>query len=242
MRKRIYLVPLGGLGNRVRFVLSGLQALSKYNNIDVTVVNFKTSMFPGSLNSFIEIPRDAKIINFGRINDKVLNLSFRLLCKINSLFSKKLISVYGTRSIQDLPRIIVSFNEIENSGEYKVLLRCTGVAERESKVYDAIHIRRGDNLRARSANRIESFTDFIVNSDLRVYVASDDENLKDELKHRFGDKIIIRKVGLNRSSEQDLATAFDELCTCVKARSFMGSKGSSFSKIIQAARSSVKCD
>ena len=53
-KKPVYIIPVGGLGNRIRFVNSACSVLFSENpKQNIRVINFVTNMFPDDIGKFL---------------------------------------------------------------------------------------------------------------------------------------------------------------------------------------------
>jgi len=229
--RAIRLVPLGGLGNRLRFVSTAVQASADRDR--VIVVNLRTSMFPGSIADFLDLPARVRVVDRSFGPDRLLIRACRLLTPLAALAGGR-IAPYGANRIGPACRLIASYRALHGMDIAHLPLR--PVAPGLSLPYNAVHIRRADHARALALNPLAKFEAFIETSDLPVYVASDSDAIKDQLQQRFGDRVITRRPGLQRASPADLAEAFGDLWMLIRAARFLGSRGSSFSMVALAHR------
>ena len=227
----VILVPLGGLGNRVRFLSS---ALDYYGDRPAVIVNFVTDMFPAPLDRYFVIPKNVTFQDVRFLSEKTIIVACRVFFGTLSRVRPNAIAPYGARTLLPKYRAVCSPYAIDG---YKWnTLQWRGLTTEFSEPYNAIHIRRGDNVRARRLNEVEKFVTFIEDSVLPVYVASDDIELKGDFRRKFGDKVLFRDCDLARASLGGLDDAVQEVANCFHALSFMDSKGSSFSDLITAYR------
>jgi hypothetical protein len=220
------LVPLGGLGNRLRFVNSAIHAVSGQRR--VVIVNFNTDMFPGNIADFLRLPAHVGVVELRFRREKLLIQ----LCKVLTLLSVLSfgrIARYGARVLPPNCRLIASYITLDGMDIAHVPLKeVTGVPEGP---HNAVHIRGTDNAHVIALNPPERFEAFIAKSRLPVYLATDSDATKARFRARFGDKILTRQVGLRRDSAADLEAAFEELWCLIRARKLCRSKSSSFSTI-----------
>jgi hypothetical protein len=97
-----------------------------------------------------------------------------------------------------------------------------------------VHIRRTDNLRSIRYSPIEAFIsemENLVNSNAEVnfYVASDDMEVKEKLKEKFGEKIILPQGELSRNTKEGIRQAVVELYALSRTSKILGSYYSSYS-------------
>jgi hypothetical protein len=85
-------------------------------------------------------------------------------------------------------------------------------------------------------NSMDRFERFIGSSDLPVYVATDDEDVKNSFRERYPGKVLAMDCPLSRSSHEALVSSMQEIAICIEAEEFLGSRGSSFSSLISAYR------
>jgi len=99
-----------------------------------------------------------------------------------------------------------------------------------------VHIRRGDHKMAIDASPIEFFLESMdakVRKDaaVRFFLATDDSGIKDLLKNRYGDKIIVNESPLTRTSVNGMSGAVIDLWALANCTSIIGSKYSMFSLV-----------
>jgi hypothetical protein len=92
----IYLIPTGGLGNRIRF-LGSIFAQSGIKDKNIVVINFVTNMFPAKLDEVFDIElENCSIINIRVPSEKLVILLLRLFCCLSLLTFRK-VAKYATR-------------------------------------------------------------------------------------------------------------------------------------------------
>lgn len=99
-----------------------------------------------------------------------------------------------------------------------------------------IHIRRGDNIHSIERNSINDYFSYIneeikTNHDVSFYLATDSQNIKNELIKSFGEKIIYNDVKLERTSVNGMKDAVIDLWCLASTKKIIGSYYSSFSDI-----------
>lgn len=226
----IWLIPVGGLGNRIRFVSSAAQACQ---GRPLRLLDVRTNMFAGRLEDFVELPPEMRVRRASFRSEKVLIQLLKTLTPLASLSGGR-VAPYGTKAIPPGCRVAASFTVV--TGMSQAFLPLRPVPPAVAFPYDAVHIRGTDNALAISLNRPEGFERFIEAASRPVYVASDSDATKQALRARFGDKVFFREVGLRRDSEDDLRAAFEELWCLIRSVRFLGSKGSSFSTLAKVHR------
>lgn len=97
-----------------------------------------------------------------------------------------------------------------------------------------LHIRRTDNTWAIKNSPIEKFyrqmdEEINKNNNVRFYLATDDEEVKKEMKARYGARIITLDVSLKRNSVQGMKDAVVDLFCLGKTTKIFGSHHSTYS-------------
>ena len=104
-----------------------------------------------------------------------------------------------------------------------------------------LHIRRTDNQESINGSPLQSFID-IVNDELRqhptltVYLATDDEPTKQEMRHLFGQRVITPDAPATRGSLDGIRDGLVDMWTLSRTNVIYGSKGSSFSDMSRSLR------
>lgn len=97
-----------------------------------------------------------------------------------------------------------------------------------------LHIRRTDNINAIKNSPLSKFTDYIdkelkQNDSTYFYLASDDEEVKKELNQRYPGRIYTAKLTLKRNSVQGMKDAVVDLYCLGKTKKIIGSTHSTYS-------------
>ena len=99
-----------------------------------------------------------------------------------------------------------------------------------------MHIRRTDNKASIALSPLQKFVDIIqreiaLNSQTKIYLASDDAEVKAEMQRRFGDHIITLHDDASRNSLEGMKFAVVDLYCLSKTRRIIGSTASSYSQL-----------
>lgn len=97
-----------------------------------------------------------------------------------------------------------------------------------------LHIRRTDNLHAISGSPLAHFDDVIAremeeDSTVRFYLATDDEAVKQELRSRYGERIVTSDLRLERGTLQGMKDAVVDLWCLGSTQKIYGSASSTYS-------------
>ena len=98
-----------------------------------------------------------------------------------------------------------------------------------------IHIRRTDNKQAIAGSPLaifESLMEKLTKEDpgLHLYLATDDIEVRNRMKEKFGEKIIVPQGALNRDSEEGILQSTIEMYSLAKTKKIYGSYFSSYSE------------
>ena len=99
-----------------------------------------------------------------------------------------------------------------------------------------VHIRRTDNLESIQQSPIELFFTAIdkeidLNADVSIYLATDDESVKQKLQKRYGKRLIYVKDKADRSSISGIQGGIVDMYTLARTQKILGSFHSSFSEL-----------
>lgn len=230
------LVPLGGLGNRYRTIKSFLEGANADEHL--VLVSILTPFFPIHLDRVFEFEDNIKLVKFPfRVPDKVSTYSMRAFCMLLGFLGA---APYGSREVVAKKWLYSSPHQFRHAKESRPLkLRAPsekGNIVSEPDGYNAVHIRRGDNKAAVASNDMEVFRRFIQSSRERVFVASDDIEIKELLSREFPGQVITHDFNLDRKSISSFKDALVEIEILVNAGKFKGSNKSSFSQLVNELR------
>ena len=223
------LLPVGGLGNRLRVIKTGLNVVG---NEELLLYSIPTKFFPVHLDEVFTLPPNVTVERIHiplLLNEKFITILGRLC----HLFAKNNFSEYQGRSFEPgkiliTPHALITVDRKPNVTTAQLL-----TIEAQSKMeYNAVHIRRGDNVEAVKNNDLAKFEEFIINSEKKVYVASDCVETKNYFLQKYPEKVFCKKLNLDRKSKQSFFDSITEIQCLVAADKFLPSIKSSFSSAI----------
>ncbi len=99
-----------------------------------------------------------------------------------------------------------------------------------------MHIRRTDNVVAIQRSPLELFfkvvdTELAAHPDLRVYLATDSEDVKAQMRERYGARIITASSAADRNSIEGIRDGIVDMYSLARTQKIYGSSGSSFSEL-----------
>ncbi len=99
-----------------------------------------------------------------------------------------------------------------------------------------VHIRRGDNVVAMQRSPIELFfaaldAELKAHTALSIYLATDSEEVKCQMRERYGKRIITASAAADRDSVSGIADGIADMYTLARTKKIYGSSGSSFSEL-----------
>ncbi len=99
-----------------------------------------------------------------------------------------------------------------------------------------IHIRRGDNVVAAQRSPLALFFEVIdketaAHPELHVYLATDSEEVKQQLRARYGERISTASSAADRGSIAGIRDGIADMLTLSRTKKIYGSSGSSFSEL-----------
>lgn len=260
MKTRITLVPTGGLCNRMVSIMNAI-LVSKDNDIEFDVRWWKNKeCFAAFSELFLPIANNkVKVSQLSRFYHQPAlkrNLFLPSLLR-RFIFDKQYsradhtynmtiediigndtniyISTFTRFSLCTPPHGIASvFNPTPEIEE-----KISSVTQRFDSRTIGVHIRRTDNIPSIKHDTIDRYLrlmdkEISQNADCKFYIASDDEQVKKEMKEKYGNRIITQQWELSRGSVQGMKDAVAELFCLGRCNKVIGSKYSTYS--IYAAR------
>lgn len=255
----IYLKPQYGLCNRLRAIASGLE-LARQRGDRLTVVWFRDEGMTVPFLSLMERPTEFNIIDFDsesfelarehflkQKNERFyawtdLDSSEKRDKMVNCLFTTPTNVDFAIETCLQLcdkvdyswVRPKLSVRQVVETYFQKLGQDCVG-----------IHIRRTDNLKSRLYSPIYLFEaaidkEIMRSPNMKVFLATDDEEVKERLENRFGARIVTVAGVADRFEDGGVAAGFVDLLLLAKTRRVYGSFWSSFS-LVAAQLGKIPC-
>lgn len=210
------IVPVGGLCNRLRVILSWKRKADSEGRM-LHVYWPITVHCNGSFSKHFKPIENVRIFEWEPSPDQAIDYNGFDAC-----------GPYDTHALQLQPQLQERVEALK----------------RQLGVYDAVHIRRTDltPVAVRDGNFTDDsvFYNFISASRHPVYLASDNKGTQLSCKGQFGQKIHfmyeIPASRVNVFRQTPLEYAIMDIYMCAGARSFLGTVGSSFSDFIKVMR------
>ena len=261
MRKKLTLVPIGGLANRLYAITSAI-AFCEDHDIDLRVVWFKDWGMGADFHALFELAGSYPHVEIvdATWKDYVYDRPRKRNLWWPSLYQRVIFGrcVYESQVIKgyssdDLEKDFQSNDRIYlvhyclfytcNPAHLLVLsaemLREVEQRKKEFQLDDhviGVHIRRTDNSGSIKHSPLSLFVEKIQQETsldplARFYVASDDLAEKQKLKELFGDRIITSWEEVRRDTLQGIKDAVVELYTLASTKKIYGSASSTYSML-----------
>lgn len=260
--KEVYLVPVGGLANRMRAIVSVLNACQKagvklrilwFRNRELNAPFYSLFNPLKSLNVTVEEAGWIDFLRYYRPMKKNLWLSkYYLRSHFDKVLSvKECMSI--VRDEQNLVNLISETDRLYietcyDMGNYRNIADIMSpnrrlarriedfVVSRFAERTIGIHIRRTDNLVATQNSPLDLFIKAIqreiaIDENVRFFVASDSEEVKQSLLDSFGDHIITVFESCDRNSRQGIENGLTDLYLLSRTCKIYGCEGSSFTEV-----------
>lgn len=252
--KIIYLLPYGGLCNRINAITSCIQFAKKHKFILKIYWENNKDLSADFNDLFKEV--DMNYISFVKLR-WYHTLYFRAR-KSNLYFPRFSRTIFGINQIEDWSSKQGDLNQVIKGGRnylstchsigekgvisavFKLNVNLTRRLENIQKEFSTntigVHIRRGDHIKAIEASPI---TDFYMKMDKEVaknkstvfYLATDSNEIKNFLQERYKGKIIVNNTPLNRTSLSGMYGAVIDLWALSSVSKIIGTKYSMFSLV-----------
>lgn len=261
-RKKITVLPFGGLGNRMR-VLNSAFSLNNELKYDLAILWFKkwelnsdlSTLFSsllyayrlmGQLVTAISKPflKHIYIQKYPRLYKSVLSLFFDKvyfdddILKKNEDELKKEISQSGNVLIATC----YQFYHFANFDNFRLTANLQEKVNQLTRSFDqnvyGVHIRRTDHAELIRLSPLEAFIEVMQklvdeNPATRFFLATDDVAVKQQLKDRFNDRIITQEIELSRNSDNGMAGAVTDIYCLARTHKIICSSRSSFATTAQ---------
>ena len=257
---RLYIVPDGGIGNRLRALVSGIRlagevelrpvvvwhsdslcqaSLADIINVDLVPAEI---VCPGELvyRALYEVPRRRNLkipsllapLRFVRLFYDEKNLlpylddGPRLLSEVKA--SKGDVLFFSGQEFYDFPRDY--FRRIVKPSD-EVVARADEILNGHSPDF-TVQIRRTDNTQSIAQSPEGKFMDIVeTNPAASFFLATDSEEVKDQFRRRFGERIFTNSRAASRSSREGIIDAMAEILIMSRTRKIFASYASSFPHI-----------
>ena len=254
--KTITLVPVGGLGNRIRVIESGIR-LAKVVNSMLKIIWFKDKGMGSRYDQLFCPIADENI----QVIDALFTDFFydrpRLKNFFLPYFSEKLLfdfCLYEKQTCNQLKIIdyedisinkniyiasFVPFYVNHKNNYYDLFKPIPELQEKIDKVVElftcntvGVQIRRGDNTTSTELSPTSLFIDKMnTEKDSLFYLATDSNEVKENLTNLFHERVLYQNCLLDRRSKQGIQQALIELFILSKTKKIYGSYYSSFGEV-----------
>jgi len=254
---KFVLVPVGGLANRMRAIASAILLSQRFHRT-LKVIWFKDQALNATFSSMFEsisLPnieiRDAVFSDF-ILYDRPRRRNFFIPRIAQKLIFRK--TIYEETSRQRIldnasyPELaetgsiyIASFVKLTNEDfDYSIFKPVSEIQTEINTIVSTlgdfcvgIHIRRGDNIFSISESPLELFFDRMdneleANPTVIFYMATDSNEVKEQSKQRYGDRIILLDREADRLSMEGMQDAVLELYLLAATKKIIGSYHSTF--------------
>lgn len=232
-------IPIGGIGNRLR-VLSSMHNAGVRSICYINIRSEALNAHPNIYVNFENFERVA-IVNLPKLPDILIRRFFGGAAQLLYYVSLgTLAAPYNVRNAASAPFIVCTCHEFKRGAKSAADFFPRTASDNGFKrslslkpsCYNAVHIRLGDNKRAAREFDIEVYREFIDESQLPVYVATDNEKLREIFANDFPEKVFVSHLIPERGTELGIAQAVAELQFLKGAHHFFGSPQSSFSRLV----------
>lgn len=258
MNRVLTLVPLGGMCNRINSIMSGIEWTKHNPGTELRILWWKSHDLYAKFNDLF-MPLDS--VNVEEMKSLIKD---RPAVKRNLYLPRLFRSFFYDVEITDSNDRTLFDNTVENQARIYVaacnsfcqyvIRKSIGATFRPApelqsriKKYTegwngevvGVHVRRTDHAQAIQHSPLDNYYEKIdkeleINPKARFYLASDSEDVKNQMRTKYGDKILTQSFTLERYSVQGMKDALVELYTLASCNKILGSDYSSYS--LMAAR------
>lgn len=252
MKRRLHLIPQGGLANRLRAINSGFGFAADLG-IELSITWMARPECNCRFNDLFKPIPGVTAKSFGRVPSRILDFSYdrRLPSIINRrhfLDNDVISSENGheklSKAIAELDvtlRTTCDFSP--NKGDFSWLRLDRNLEQAVEEVVSqfkkntiGVHVRRGDNAKSVLYSPLQEFITLLhdeVSRDgsVQFYLATDCVNTERDLRDCFNGRILSRSRELRRDSPKGIKDALIDIVCLSRTRKIYGSYWSSFSEV-----------
>lgn len=249
--REIHLIPWGGLGNRFRAINGTIGILKDFQKIKIIVHWYPHKELNAKASDIIENIDDIQFSNF-ELKDWFFKkiIKWKLLIQYPELY-KRLFKLFyddvlldheikdsqnriNWKNIHGEKVLIIACREIFPFEDYRNILFKKELIDQSLDIPPntlGIHIRRGDHREIIESSPITFLEKKIEKEQKKyekIYLATDDIELKKKIAGLYPEKIIIQNGPLIRNSKEGIEFSTIELINLSKCSNLLGDKRSSY--------------
>lgn len=244
LNQKIYLLPLGGLGNRIRFLETASVILKNMGTKSVHVIWIVNEDLHAKIEDLFNVDSFLKIhtLYTNNLVEKLFSYGLLYLLRLcpfhyyadryfnlkECVGKKKIALIEGSERLSDYDRLEFFMPKDHLLSKAESILG-------HSENIVGVHIRRSDHQLATTRSTDDLFDRIIfseISSGNYVYLSSDDVNVKRNFKDKYGDRIIIYdNAVIDRKSSAGMQDAVIEMLCLALCKKIYGSFGSTFSNV-----------
>ncbi len=247
----IYLVPKGGLCNRMR-TITATWSFAREIGQELTIVWFNNIDCNLPINEMFDLPSEIRIIDIPyhpnihvqAIIKRISKWWFRKKCKL-VLIDEDLFEDLGKikQRVERTEKTYMEncehwYGDAPDFSIFRLRDEFEQLVEKKREEFGSysvgVHIRRTDHAVSIAYSGTELFTEIMdreiqLYPEVRFFLATDDEREKRELLKKYGDRIVTCHVELKRDSRKGMKGALIDLFLLASTKKVLGSKKSTFS-------------
>lgn len=247
----IHLIPWGGLGNRFRAINGAIELLKILPGSTLIVRWYPHKELNANVFDLIENVANVHFEN-NEIKDWIFKhiIKWKWLEKFNQvyrlifkLYYDEVIFDYQIKSnpnkinwqaFKTKKILIISCREVFPFKDFRNFKFKKEIIDSSLVIPDntiGVHIRRGDHQEIIHENPVNIFLNYLNNDGKKydkIFLATDDQTIKDLFKIQFNDKLIIQNKPLSRDSFTGIVSAINDLIGLSNCKTLLGNSKSSF--------------
>lgn len=230
----IHLQVVAGLANRMQALVSGICLAEDYGlplivhwSIDHACAAVFDSLFdPQSLPSFVKVTPHALLKAFPCMSPQDLEHVKKVWDHKKPLTLKSYAHFHTSDTSRWLKylRLLQPTSKLLQEVEFRL-------PPFDQSRFLGVHIRRGDNEKSIQGSPYSAFLKYLEEDDSFLVVATDDEEVRDDLKKRFPSRVWFPAKVRNRHTEEGIQEAVIDFFCLIRCPKILGSVASSFTEL-----------
>jgi len=262
--KTIYLLPYGGLCNRINAISSSIQFINENhyklkiyweNSVDLAA-DFEDLFEAIDMKNVELLKLQWYHILYFRVRKSNLFIPriLRTFAGLNQIENWSSKSGSLNQAIKGDKNYLSTCHAIGEKGDISRVFKPNSILSKELKNVQenfstntiGVHIRRGDHAKAIDASPIEGFytkmdNEILKDANTKFYLATDSEEVKNSLEKKYEGRIITYETPLTRTSISGMHGAIIDLWNLSSCKKVIGTKLSMFS-LVSSEIKGVKLD
>lgn len=251
---KILVIPYGGLGNRIRVLSSVYLITKKYSVSEVKIAWLKKKELNCNFDVlFSDLGFSFKLVKGFRLLFIDLFLKHIYINRYSwfyrwflHLFYDKIVFDEDNESVLNNPKLlladktllatckaVVPINNLSHIHFNGIIYKKSQpILDKLGNHFVGVHVRRGDHIKVALESPLDNYFKILANEPFeKLFLASDDTEVKKVFQEKFGEKVITRSIALDRNNPEAIVEGLIDMNILSRSSKIIGHPDSSFAVI-----------